>query len=142
MNHPQSYAEKIYQQFPTVKLKSIKDYGCCAFVLLWCLGYEPEDIEAILTLGRMIDKKVIDVDCTVYWSPASEYVSGRKINVEKIAITTIKGIKERTPVMFSYNGKSHWVGVENGKIAFNPLENSVCVNKGKPVTCRKITLAA
>ena len=142
MNHPQSYAEKIYQQFPTKKLKSIKDYGCCAFVLLWCLGYEPEDIEAILTLGRMIDKKVIDVDCTVYWSPAAEYVFGRKINVEKIAITTIKGIKERTPVMFTYNGKSHWVGVENGKIAFNPLENSVCVNKGKPVTCRKITLAA
>lgn len=142
MNHPQSYAEKLYQQFPTKKLKSIKDYGCCAFVLLWCLGYEPEDIEAILTLGRMIDKKVIDVDCTVYWSPAAEYVFGRKINVEKIAITTIKGIKERTPVMFTYNGKSHWVGVENGKIAFNPLENSVCVNKGKPVTCRKITLAA
>ena len=142
MNHPQSYAEKIYQQFPTKKLKSIKDYGCCAFVLLWCLGYEPEDIEAILTLGRMIDKKVIDVDCTVYWSPAAEYVFGRKINVEKIAITTIKGIKERTPVMFTYNGKSHWVGVENGKIAFNPLENSVCVNNGKPVTCRKITLAA
>lgn len=142
MNHPQSYAEKLYQQFPTKKLKSIKDYGCCAFVLLWVLGYEPEDIEAILTLGRMIDKKVIDVDCTVYWSPAAEYVFGRKINVEKIAITTIKGIKERTPVMFTYNGKSHWVGVENGKIAFNPLENSVCVNKGKPVTCRKITLAA
>ena len=44
------------------------------------------------------------------------------------------------PVRFDFNGKSHWVGVENGKVAFNPLVTSVCVNKGSPATCRIIKL--
>ena len=144
MKNPQTLAEKLYQQFPTLKLKSIKDYACCAFTLMWCLGYEPDDVEAVLTVGYMIDKRVIDTDCTVYWSQAAEYLAGRKLTVEFKDITDpkeIKTIKDRTPVKFSYNGKSHWVGVENGKVKFNSLEKSVCVDKGKPVTMRILKLS-
>ena len=141
MKHPQTLAERLYQQFPTAKLKSIKEYACCAFTLMWCLGYEPEDAEAILTVGYMLDKGVIDVDCTVYWEKAAQYLSGRKLKVEFKDSTTIKGIKDRSPVKYTYNGKSHWVGVENGRIKFNSLESSVCVSKGKPVTMRALKLA-
>lgn len=145
MKNPQSLAEKLYAQFPNEKLKNIKDYACCAFVFMWCLGIEPDDQEAILTVGRMIDAKVIDPDCLVYWNKVCEYLTGRSCEVSKVSITSIKNIKERTPVRYDRidaNGKvySHWIGVENGKIAFNPLISSLCVLNGKPVTSRKIKI--
>ena len=61
-------------------------------------------------------------------------------------ITSIKDIKKRTPVKYERideNGKkhAHWVGVENGKIGFNSLKTSLCVNKGKPVTARILTIS-
>lgn len=141
MKNPQTLAEKLYQQFPTLKLKSIKNYACCAFTMMWCLGIEPDDAEAIITVGKMIDKGIIDSDCTVYWDRVSKYLSGRNCSVEKVDIKSIKKIKDRTPVKYEYvdeNGKTHghWVGVENGEITFNPLQSSVCVAIGKPVTCR------
>ncbi|MBQ1778235.1 MAG: hypothetical protein IIZ93_08795 [Acidaminococcaceae bacterium] len=141
MKHPQTLAEQIYQQFPTMKLKSIKDYACCAFTLMWTLHVEPDDAEAILTVGRMMDKGAIDVDCTVYWDKAARFLTGKGAAVQFIDITDpkeLKKIKDRTPVKFSYNGKSHWVGVENGRVKFNALEKSLCVEKGKPVTMRII----
>jgi len=141
MKNPQTLAEKLYQRFHDPKLKSIRDYACCAFTLMWCLGIEPDDTEAIMTVADMIDKKVLDPDCTVYWSTATKYLTGRNCSVEYVAISSLKGIKDRTPVKYTYNGKSHWVGVEKGKIKFNSLENSVCVNKGKPVTMRVLTIS-
>ena len=141
MKHPQTLAEQIYQQFPTMKLKCIKDYACCAFTLMWTLHVEPDDAEAILTVGRMMDKGAIDVDCTVYWDKAARFLTGKGVAVQFIDITDpkeLKKIKDRTPVKFSYNGKSHWVGVENGRVKFNALEKSLCVEKGKPVTMRII----
>lgn len=142
MKNPQTLAEELYQYFPNEKLKAIKNYACCAFVLMWCLGVEPDDdVEAIFTVERMIDKKVIEKDCTVNWAKAIKYLSGRSMkSIEFKDIKVIKNIKERTPVRFDFNGKSHWVGVENGKVAFNPLVTSVCVNKGSPATCRIIKL--
>lgn len=141
MKNPQTLAEKLYREFHDPKLKSIRDYACCAFTLMWCLGIEPDDAEAILIVAEMIDKKVLDPDCTVYWSTATKHLTGRNCSVEYININSLKGIKDRTPVKYSYNGKSHWVGVEKGKIKFNSLENSVCVSKGKPVTMRKLTIS-
>jgi len=140
MKHPQTLAEKLYQQFPTAKLKNIRDYSCCALVFMWCLGIEPDDAEAVLTIGRMIDAKAIDKDCTVFWNKACEYLTGRSCDVEFREITSIRSIKDRTPVRYDYNGHSHWVGVENGKVEFNTLAHSVCVAKGKPVTARIIKI--
>lgn len=139
MKNPQTLAEKLYQQFPTMKLKSIKDYACCAFTLMWALGEEPDDAQAVLDVGRMMDKGAIDVDCTVYWDKAARFLTGKGLAVEFRDIKDLKEIKNipgRIPVKFSYNGKSHWVGVEGGKVKFNALEKSICVANGKPVTAR------
>ena len=150
MKHPQTLAEKLYVQFPTLKLQSIKKYACCAFTFMWCMGIEPDDAEAIILVGQMIDKGVIDSDCTVYWSKMARHLCGRDCSVEKPKITSIDKIKKRTPVYYvrEYRddaGKKkkagHWVGVENGKICFNSLENSLCVKEGKPVEARYLTFS-
>lgn len=142
MKHPQDVARKLYDEFKCPELQTIAKYGCCAFVLLWCLGIEPdEDAEAVITVSRMIRNGAIQSDCTVKWYDAIKYMTGRTSSVDFIDIKTIKGIKDRTPVRFDYNGKSHWVGVEKGKIKFNPLGNSVCVNMGKPATMRKLNIS-
>lgn len=139
MKNPQTLAEKLYVYFPTQQLKAIKDYACCAFTLMWCLGIDTDDATAIMAVADMIQHRVLDVDCTVYWAKATEYLTGQKLTVEFKDLKDkkeLKTFKERTPVKFSYNGKSHWVGVENGKVKFNALERSVCVEKGNPVTAR------
>lgn len=139
MKNPQTLAEKLYVYFPNAQLKAIKDYACCAFTLMWCLGKEPDDTTAIMAVADMIKHRVLDVDCTVYWAKAADYLTGQKLTVEFKDITDlkeIKTIKGRIPVKFSFNGKSHWVGVENGKVKFNALEKSVCVSKGVPVAAR------
>ncbi|WP_443741605.1 hypothetical protein [Treponema berlinense] len=59
-------------------------------------------------------------------------------SVQKEKITTIDNVKKASPVCFEYKGHAHWVVVENGKIVFNSLENSVCVKNGKPVSMRII----
>jgi hypothetical protein len=142
MKNPQTLAEELYKYFPTAELKSIKDYACCAFVLMWTLGVEPEDdLEAVFTVKRMLDAKVIKSDCTVIWEKAIKFLTGRSMrSVEFRDITVIKNLKERCPVRYDFNGNSHWVGVENGKIKFNPLKVSACVKFGKPATARIITL--
>lgn len=140
MKHPQSLAAELYSHFPAGNLKAIKDYGCCAFVLMWCLGIEPDDdAEAVMTVDSLIQAKALKEDCTVKWAEAIRRLTGREIKaVDFVNITSIVHIKDRCPVRYDYSGKSHWVGVENGKIAFNPLKFSVCVENGKPSTMRII----
>jgi hypothetical protein len=136
MKHPQTLAERLYEEFPNKKLKVIKEEACCIFTLMWCLGIEPDDTEAILTVSKMINRGIIGEDCTVYWLQAIEYLSGRQATVDFVDITDIKKIKNRTPVRYVYHGKGHWVGVENGQIKFNSLEYSNRVANGMPQTMR------
>lgn len=140
MKHPQSLAAELYSHFPAKNLKSIKEYGCCAFVLMWCLGIEPDDdAEAVMTVDSLIQAKALKEDCTVKWAEAIRQLTDREMRaVDFVNITSILHIKDRCPVRYDHNGKSHWVGVENGKIAFNPLKRSVCVESGKPSTMRII----
>ena len=140
MKHPQSVCYEIRSTLSPERLDTIYKYGCCAFVLLWCLGIEPEDLAAIELISDMIDAGVIEKDCTVHWVEACRFLSGREMTVEFKDIKTLFGIKARTPVRFDYKGKSHWVGVERGMIAFNPLEYSLCVDKGRPVTARLLKI--
>lgn len=141
MNHPQTYAKKILDELPKERLEAINKYACCAFVLMWCLGIEPDnDMDAIMAVNDLIREGAIEKDCTVKWADAIRHLTGRESSVEFKDITSLKGIKERTPVRFDYKGKSHWVGVERGMVVFNPLDYSVCVDRGRPVTMRKITI--
>lgn len=134
---PQSYSGELAK----IDFKTIYDYGCCAFVLLWCLGIEPDtEFEAIKIVQDLINSKAIEKDCTVKWYDAIKNLTGRESTIEFKNIKTLLGIKKRTPVRFDYCGKSHWVGVENGKVKYNPLKTSQCVEKGKPATARIINI--
>lgn len=141
MKCPQTVAKEFELVFSNANLEMIAKYGCCAFVLLWVLGIEPDDIEAIKTVQRMREHKVIGLDCTVNWSKSIEYLTGRKLkSIEFKEIKSISNIEERTPVRYNFNGISHWVGVEKGKVAFNPLVRSITVERGLPTQARIIKI--
>lgn len=140
MKYPQTLAREFCSIISPARLETIGKYGCCAFVLLWCLGIEPDNMEAIELVNDMINAGVIEKDCTVHWVDAVKFLTGRDITVEFKNIKDILSIKDRTPVRYDYKGQGHWVGVERGMIAFNPLKQSNCVDKGVPVTARIIKL--
>ena len=141
MKNPQSLAEELYKHFPTPKLKAIKDYACCAFSLIYWLGIDCEDVDAVMLVSDLMKHNALDVDCTVIWSLCIKQLTGREmLSLEKKSITTIKNIKEKTIVKFT-NGKfSHWVVAENGKVIFNSLKYSKCVSEGKPTEVRIIKI--
>ncbi|MBR3197091.1 MAG: hypothetical protein IKF66_01170 [Methanobrevibacter sp.] len=141
MKHPQDLAKELNELFPNEDLKKISDFACCAFVVMWCLGVDPEDIDAIKLVQEMRKKGVIRNDCVVFWYKIVPYLTGRELeNIEFKKITSLKGIKGRTPVLMAKAGNAegdgHWVGIENEKIKFNPKKYSVNVEKGKPVEAR------
>ena len=140
MKYPQTLAREFCSVISPARLETIGKYGCCAFVLLWCLGIEPDNMESIELVNDMINAGVIEKDCTVHWVEAVKFLTGRDITVEFKNIKDILSIKDRTPVRYDYKGQGHWVGVERGMIAFNPLKQSNCVDKGVPVTARIIKL--
>ena len=140
MKYPQTLAREFCSVISPARLETIGKYGCCAFVLLWCLGIEPDNMEAIELVNDMINAGVIEKDCTVHWMEAVKFLTGRDITVEFKNIKDILSIKDRTPVRYDYKGQGHWVGVERGMIAFNPLEYSLCVDKGRPMGARLIKL--
>lgn len=112
MRTPQTLAVELYNHFPTKNLKAIRDYGCCAFVLLWCLHIEPEnDVDAILILDDLMHKKAIKEDCTVKWADAIRSLTGRELKaVDFVDVRTIRSIKERTPVRFDFNVRHEPLG--------------------------------
>lgn len=140
MKNPQTICKDFYSKVSPERLETIGKYGCCAFVLLWCLGIEPDDMEAIELVNDMMNAGVIEKDCTVHWAEAVKFLTGREITIQFKDIKDILSIKDRTPVRYDYKGLGHWVGVERGMIAFNPLKQSNCVDKGRPVTARIIKL--
>lgn len=135
MTNPQTISKEIQN---LKHLDAIYNYGCCAFVFLWCLGIEPDDVKAIQLVDDAISQGIIDKECTVDWQAMGKWLTGRNIKVEFVSIKDISTIKERTPVKFAYKGNAHWVGVEKGMIAFNPLEYSRCVELGRPTEARII----
>ena len=141
MKNPQSLAEELFKHFHDPKLKAIKDYACCAFSLIYWLGIDCEDVDAIMLVSDLINKHALDTDCTVYWSECIKQLTGREMeSLEKVQIKDIKKIKEKTIVKFSNGGYSHWVVAENGKVIFNSLKYSKCVSEGKPTEARIIKI--
>lgn len=141
MTNPQTFAEELYKHFPTPKLKSIKENACCAFTLLWWLDIDCSDIAAIMLVSDLIKEHALDEDCTVYWAKCISALTGREMeSLDKVPITSIKNIKEKTIVMFKNGEFEHWVGVQNGKVVFNSKVHSETVEKGKPVQMRLIKI--
>lgn len=141
MKNPQTLAEELYKHFHDQKLKSIKEYACCAFTLIWWLGIDCSDIDAIMLVSDLINSKALDPDCTVYWADCIRQLTGREMeSLEKVPITSISKIKNKTIVKYTCGKKSHWVGVEAGKVVFNSLKYSNCVTNGKPTEMRLIKI--
>lgn len=143
MKHPQTLAKELNEMFPNPDLEIISKNACCAFVLQWVLGIEQDDLDAIKTVQNMRKKRKIYEDCTVTWFEAVPYLIGRPLKeLKKTNITSIKGIKKRTLVLYAKEGNAkgvgHWVGVEKGKIKFNPLDYSVNIEEGRPVEMREL----
>lgn len=126
---------------PQTRAITIGKFGCLAMCYLYCMGICPEsEGEMIKHVSTAMDKGLLDEECTVLnASKLLEYFTGKKWSVTKKEITDIDEIKEATPVRFTYNGNGHWVVVENGRIVFNSIADSVCVAKGHPTTARIIT---
>ena len=108
---------------------------------IYCSGINPEnELEYIRLVDRAIKQNILEKDCTV--KSAEQFLhnlTGRKVTVVKKNISDISQIKEPAPVRFKADGlDGHWVVVENGKIVFNPLLNSLNVTKGTPVEARII----
>ena len=141
MKNPQSLAEELFKHFHDPKLKAIKDYACCAFSLIYWLGIDCEDVNAIMLVSDLMNHKALDVDCTVYWAECIKQLTGREMeSLEKVQIKDIKKIKEKTIVKFTNGKYSHWVVAENGKVVFNSLKYSKCVSEGKPTEARIIKI--
>jgi hypothetical protein len=142
-DRPQTSAE-IMDKINPLHLQNIAQFGCCAFSLLWALGFEfADNVRAIKTLSDMIEHKAIGKDCTVYWVDAIRYLTGRTAFVEFKTVqnaSELKDIKGRIIVRYDHNGYNHWVGVENGEVVYNSLNDSVCVRYGKPTQARIIHL--
>ena len=141
MKNPQSLAEELFKHFHDPKLKAIKDYACCAFSLIYWLGIDCSDVDAIMLVSDLMNHKALDVDCTVYWAECIRQLTGREMeSLEKVQIKDLKKIKEKTIVKFTNGKYSHWVVVENGKVVFNSLKYSNCVENGKPTEARIIKI--
>ncbi len=127
---------------PQTRALMIGKYGCLAMCYLYCMGIMPDtEGEMIKHVSTAIDKGLLDSECTVLNASALlEHFTGKKWHVVKKDVTDIDEIREAAPVRFDYNGNGHWVVVENGRIVFNSIADSVCVAKGHPTTARIITL--
>lgn len=136
MKHPQTTANEIKDN-----IKAIAKDGCLALCYVYCAGIdEDNETEYLRIVSNGIKEGTIAKDCTV--NDAGKFLfhlTGRKVTVLKRSVQNLSEIKNATPVRFVAEGYGgHWVVVENGKIVFNPLANSVNVNKGKPTEARII----
>lgn len=142
MKQPQKLALELNELFPNPKLKSIGDFACCCFTLIWYLDLDMSDIDAIQTVARLINKKVnneicLDDECTVHWFPIIRALTGRELeSISEQSITSLKGIKDKAIVKFKNEETGHWGGVKNGKVVFDSLGSSNTIAKGKPVAIK------
>ena len=146
MKNPQSLAIELNRQFPNSKMKAIGDFACCCFTLFWYLGLDFTDIEAIQTVGKLINKKVdndicLDEECTVHWFPIIKALTGREVeSISEKTITRLNGIKGKAIVKFGNGNNKHWGGVKNGVVVFDSLGKSKTIAEGKPELIKVIKI--
>lgn len=130
MKHPQSVIQKF------------NNNSCLFLCYLYAVGLEPDSIPDLLSyFSKAFEKKYIDDECYVKDAEGLiRALTGQKVRVQKVDVKDIKSIVNPAPVWYSIdNVTGHFVVVANGKIVFNPLEKSINVEKGKPITARIIS---
>lgn len=133
-------SRQIEKLFPQTRAEAIGKWGCLAMCYLFSLGIEGTAGEYMKLVSDAMDTGALDRECTVLDGTrfVNRFAGDALFRVTKKDISDISEIGERAPVRYDYNGRSHWVVVERGRIVFNSLESSVCVSKGRPVTARII----
>ena len=124
--------------------KSAGNGACLALCYIRAaLGKDATPQMMIDTLYKAAERNIVNVkkDCFVEDALALMKVAKptKVFSVIKKDISSIANIKLGA-VRYSYNGYSHWVLVEDGKIVFNSLEDSQCVKYGTPKESRLITV--
>ena len=124
--------------------KSAGNGACLALCYIRAaLGKDATPQMMIDALYKAAERNIVNVkkDCFVEDAIALMKVANPKKDcfVIKKDVSSISGIKLGA-VRYSYNGYSHWVLVENGKIVFNSLDDSQSVKYGTPKESRLITV--
>lgn len=122
--------------------------SCLAYCYSYLVHYK--NIDCVTDLNIQMTKDIINGALTWNCISFDGFVNNpellifrcscgtKKAKVYKKDIQDLKEIKEACPVRFDYNGASHWVVVENGKIIFDSWKDSQSVKYGKPTTARII----
>ena len=124
--------------------KSAGNGSCLALCYIRAaLGKEATPQMMIDALYKAAERNIVNVkkDCFVEDAISLMKVANNKkvYSVIKKDVSYISGIKLGA-VRYSYNGYSHWVLIEDGKVIFNSLEDSQCVKYGTPKEARLITI--
>lgn len=133
--------EKIQSQ-----IEIIGKYCCLVHCYIYCCGIAPDTKEYFkITYDAIkagVDVSGVEWDCTVS-NPELfiKWLTGRRVRVTKKVLTSIKDIKDPTPVSYVAAGFTpHFVVVENGAIVYDGYNNSQSVAKGRPADARIIKL--
>ena len=123
--------------------KSAGEGSCLALCYIRAaLGKDATPQMMIDALWKAAERNIINVkkDCFVEDAIALMKIANNKrvYSVIKKEVSSISGIKLGA-VRYSYNGYSHWVLVEDGKISFNSIDDSQCVKYG---TAKEVRLIA
>ena len=124
--------------------KSAGNGACLALCYIRAaLGKDATPQMMIDALWKAAERNIINVkkDCFVEDAISLMKVANPKkvYSVIKKDISSIARVKLGA-VRYSYNGYSHWVLVEDGKVIFNSLEDSQCVKYGTVKEARLIAI--
>src|SRR5574344_1350502 len=108
--------------------KQSGSYCCLFFSYLYIAKID--FFKALSSVNDFIDLKIIDTDFTVLNADKLlSYFGADRFTVEKS--TTPPADKSMLYVArYEFNGNSHFVVCRDGKVIFNSLDKSVCVEKG------------
>ena len=124
--------------------KSAGNGACLALCYIRAaLGKDATPQMMIDALWKAADRNIVNAkkDCFVEDAIALMKVAKptKVFSVIKKDVSSIANIKLGA-VRYSYNGYSHWVLVEDGKVIFNSLDDSQCIKYGTPKESRLITI--
>jgi len=108
--------------------EKIGESGCCLLSFLYAIGVDP--ILAIIDYDDLVKNGLIATDCTI-----QDYAKLAKYFKVECSImyssNTLAYIKDKMYLgRWTRNGYNHFVVMKNGKVIWNPLDVSKCVNEG------------
>ena len=106
---------------------SLGETGCCLFSFLYSIGVDP--LLAVRDFDALVSSGAVAKDCTVqdYSKVALHY--GHRVDVQwKKPDEYIHGAMYLGK--WSRGAYSHFVVMKDGKVVWNPLDHSKCVDEG------------